>query len=234
MEFGKSKIVIKPSGRGKYKTTWIYVPSKVAKDSSFPFKNDEEVLIEIKNDTILITKDNLRSRMIKEYGIDNITLPKLLRKKATENSDQIILFYKDEQFRFKDINEKSNQIAWGIIDLVAKLNVKNPKISVMMSNCPDFLFCWFGIIKSGCVFVPINTALKGEYLIHVLNDSDTKILIIDYNFINQFEEIRQQLSKITKIFVHNAPDNFEFNDDYLDYQSIENSNRDNPIINIFD
>ncbi len=41
MEFGKSKIVIKPSGKGKYKTTWIYIPSKVAKDSSFTFKNDE-------------------------------------------------------------------------------------------------------------------------------------------------------------------------------------------------
>ena len=234
MEFGKSKIVIKPSGRGKYKTTWIYVPSKIAKDSSFPFKNDEEVLIEIKNDTILISKDNLHSRMIKEYGIDNITLPKLLRKKAIDDSDQIILFYKDEQFSFKDINEKSNHIAWGILDLVAKLNVKNPKISLMMNNCPDFLFCWFGIIKSGCVFVPINTALKGEYLIHVLNDSDTKILILDYDFIKHFEEIRPKLSKITRIFVHNAPDNFEFNDDYLDYQSIKNSNRENPIINIFD
>ena len=234
MEFGKSKIVIKPSGKGKYNTTWIYVPSKVAKDSSFPFKNDEEVLIEIKNDTILISKNNLRSRMIKEYGIDNITLPKLLRKKAIENSDQIILFYKDEQFCFKDINEQSNQFAWGILNLVAKLNVKNPNISVMMSNCPDFLFCWFGIIKSGCVFVPINTALKGEYLIHVLNDSDTKILIIDYDFIKQFEEIRPKLSKIRRIFVHNAPDNFEFNDDYLDYQSIKNSNRENPMINIFD
>jgi len=234
MEFGKSKIVIKPSGRGKYNTTWIYVPSKVAKDSSFPFKNDEEVLIEIKNDTILISKNNLRSRMIKEYGIDNITLPKLLRKKAIENSDQIILFYKDEQFCFKDINEQSNQFAWGILNLVAKLNVKNPNISVMMSNCPDFLFCWFGIIKSGCVFVPINTALKGEYLIHVLNDSDTKILIIDYDFIKQFEEIRPKLSKIRRIFIHNAPDNFEFNDDYLDYQSIKNSNRENPMINIFD
>ena len=234
MEFGKSKIVIKPSGRGKYNTTWIYVPSKVAKDSSFPFKNDEEVLIEIKNDTILISKNNLRSRMIKEYGIDNLTLPKLLRKKAIENSDQIILFYKDEQFCFKDINEQSNQFAWGILNLVAKLNVKNPNISVMMSNCPDFLFCWFGIIKSGCVFVPINTALKGEYLIHVLNDSDTKILIIDYDFIKQFEEIRPKLSKIRRIFVHNAPDNFEFNDDYLDYQSIKNSNRENPMINIFD
>ncbi|MEE9572496.1 MAG: hypothetical protein V3W20_05585, partial [Candidatus Neomarinimicrobiota bacterium] len=131
MEYGKSKIVLKPSGKGKYNTTWIYIPSKVANDSSFPFKNDEKILIEIKNDSILITKDNVSSRMIKQYGIDNLTLPKLLRKKAAENSDQIMLFYRNEKFTYKDINEKSNQIAWGILDLVDELNIKSPKISLM-------------------------------------------------------------------------------------------------------
>ena len=234
MEFGKSKIVIKPSGKGKYKTTWIYIPSKVAKDSSFPFKNDEEVLIEIKNDTILITKDNTRSRMIKESGIDNVTLPKLLRKKAVENSDQVILYFRDEKLTYKDINEKSNQMAWGILDLVDNLNVKNPKISLMMRNYPDFLYSWFGIVKSGCVFVPINTALKGKYLEHVLNDSDTTILIIDYNFLKLFNGLRPNLSKIKRIIVHNAPKNFEFNDEYLDFQLLKSSNTENPEVSIFE
>ncbi len=234
MEFGKSKIVIKPSGKGKYKTTWIYIPSKVAKDSSFPFKNDEEVLIEIKNGSILITKDDTRTRMIKETGIDNITLPKLLRKKAVENSEQVILYFRDEKLTYKDINEKSNQMAWGILDLVNYLNVKSPKISLMMRNYPDFLYSWFGIVKSGCVFVPINTALKGKYLEHVLNDSDTTILIIDYKFLKLFNEVRPNLSKIKRIIVHNAPKNFEFNDEYLDFQLLKSSNTENPEVSIFE
>ena len=234
MEFGKSKIVIKPSGKGKYKTTWIYVPSKVAKDSSFPFKNNEEVLIEIKNGSILITKDNVSSRMIKEYGIDNLTLPKLLRKKAVENSNQVILYYGNEKLTFEDINQESNKIAWGIIDLVDRLNVKNPKISLMMSNCPDFLYSWFGTVKSGCVFVPINTALKGKDLEHVLNDSDTTILIMDYKFFEQFSEVRPTLTKIKRILVHDAPKNFEFNDEYLEFQLLRTSNLENPNVSIFE
>jgi len=234
MEFGKSKIVIKPSGKGKYQTTWIYIPSKVAKDSSFPFKNDEKVLIEIKNDSILISKDNIHSRMIKESGIDNITLPKLLSKKMVENSDQVILYYREEKLTYKDINEESNRIAWGILDLVNTLNVKSPKISLMMRNCPDFLYSWFGTVKSGCVFVPINTALKGKYLHHVLNDSDTIILIIDYQFLKLFNEVRPTLSKIKRIIVHNAPKNFEFNDEYLDFQLLRSSNTENPEVSIFE
>ena len=234
MEFGKSKIVEKPSGKGKYKTTWIYVPTKVANDSSFPFKNDEEVLLEIKNDSIIIRRDNVHSRMIKEYGSGNETLPKLLRKKATENSNQVILYYENEKYTFKDINEKSNQIAWGILDLVHKLNVKNPNISLMMGNCPDFLYSWFGIVKSGCVFVPINTALKGKYLEHILDDSDTTILIIDHIFLKQFDELRLKLPKIKKIYIHNAPKDFEFNEDYLDFQLLKSSNVDNPKVSIFE
>ena len=234
MEFGKSKIVIKPSGKGKYKTTWIYVPSKVAKDSSFPFKNNEEVLIEIKNGSILITKDNVSSRMIKEYGVDNLTLPKLLRKKAVENSNQVILYYGNEKLTFEDINQESNKIAWGIIDLVDRLNVKSPKISLMMSNCPDFLYSWFGTVKSGCVFVPINTALKGKDLEHVLNDSDTTILIMDYKFFERFSEVRPTLTKIKRILVHDAPKNFEFNDEYLEFQLLRTSNLENPNVSIFE
>jgi len=234
MEFGKSKIVIKPSGNGKYKTTWIYVPSKVAKDSSFPFKNNEEVLIEIKNGSILIKRDNAHSRMIKAYGINNITLPKLLAKKAEENSDQIILYFRNEKLTFEDINQESNKIAWGILDLVDRLNVKNPKISLMMSNCPDFLYSWFGIVKSGCIFVPINTALKGKDLEHVLNDSDTTILIMDYKFFERFSELRPTLTKIKTIIVHNAPKNFEFNDDYVEFQLLRTSNIENPNISIFE
>ena len=234
MEFGKSKIVIKPSGKGKYKTTWIYIPSKVAKDSSFPFKHDEEIMIQIKNDSVIISKNNVQSRMINEYGIYNVTLPKLLRKRAEENSDQDIIFYKDEKLTFRDINEKSNQIAWGILDLVGNLNVKNPNISLLMSNSLDFLYVWFGIVKSGCVFVPINTTLNDKYLEHVLDDSDTQILIIDYDFIKQFDEMRPRLTKIKRVYVHNAPKNYEFNENYMDFQTLRSSNIENPEVKIFD
>jgi crotonobetaine/carnitine-CoA ligase len=234
MDLGKTKLVSKPSGNNKYNTTWVYIPSKVARDSSFPFKENEELLVEIKNDTLLISKSNKRSRIIREYGVDNATLPKLLNKKASENKDQIILYYKDEHFSYGEINERSNQIAWGILDLIDKLNLKNPKISLMMGNCLEFLFSWFGIVKSGCVFVPINTVLRGDYLEHVLNDSDAEILILEYEFLKQFEEIQHNLKKLQKVYIYNAPDNFEFNDEYLDFQLLNTENLKNPKISIFD
>ena len=108
MELGKSKIVNKRSGNGKYKTTWIYIPSKLANDSSFPFKVDEDVIIEVQKDSILITKDNSHSREMRKFGITTITLPKLLEKKAEENGDQTFLYFNKDKYSFYDINARAN------------------------------------------------------------------------------------------------------------------------------
>ena len=108
MELGKSKIVIKSSGNGKYKTTWIYIPSKIANDTSFPFGDDEEILIEVHGDSMVITKNNKRSRTIREFGINNVTLPKLLEKKAEENGERTFLYFNDEKISFFEINAKAN------------------------------------------------------------------------------------------------------------------------------
>jgi acyl-CoA synthetase (AMP-forming)/AMP-acid ligase II len=232
MQIGKGKIVIKPSNNGRYKTAWIYLPAKIANDSSFPFKANEEVLIELKNDYISITKNDKRSRLIKEIGTDNTTLPKIIEKKAIEKKNQDFLFFRDEVFTFDDINIRANKIAHGILDLIAKVKLKKPKISLMMNNCPDFIFTWFGIVKAGCILVPINILLKRELLEHVLNDSDTEILIIDYKYFKYFEEIRNQLPKIKKIIIHNAPNNFKFTDKYLDFQIINSQHVENPKVNI--
>jgi len=234
MKLGKSKIVVNLSHKGKYQTTWIYVPSKVAKDNSFPFTNDEEVLLEIQDDSLIISRHNKKSNKIKKFGKENITLTKLIEKKAIENGDKVFLYYKDKEYSFHEINARANQISRGILDIITALNIKNPKISLMIKNSPTFIFSWFGIVKSGCVFVPINNSLRGEYLEYVLNNSDTQILIIDYIFIDKLKKIKHELSKIKRVYVHNAPEDFEFNNEYFNIQSLNSNERENPQVNIHD
>ena len=234
MELGKSKIVIKSSGKGKYKTTWIYIPSKIAKDTSFPFSNDEEIIIEVQKDSILITKNNKRSRTIRKFGINNITLPKLLEKKAEENGELIFLYFNKDSYSFHDINARTNQFAHGIINLISGLHLKKPKISILMKNSPEFLFLWFGVLKSGCVAVNINTALREEFLLHILNDSDTEIIVTDYDYFKTVEKFLNSLPKIKRIYVYNAPSDFEFEDKIFDFRFLLDSNVENPKINIYD
>ncbi|MHA1239150.1 MAG: class I adenylate-forming enzyme family protein [Promethearchaeota archaeon] len=234
MELGKSKIVIKSSGSGKYKTTWIYIPSKLANDTSFPFRDDEEILIEVLKDSMHITKNNKRSRTIREFGANSITLPKLIEKKAKENGDRTFLYFKEEKISFFDINARANQFANGILNLTRELHLKKPKISVLMNNSPVYLFLWFGILKSGCVAVNVNTTLREEHLSHILDDSDTELLVTDYKYIKVIEKLSNYLKKIKRVYIFNAPNTFQFDGIFYDFRSLIDTNEENPKVNIHD
>ena len=229
----RGKITTKKSGNGGYKSAWIYIPSKIYRNDNFPFLDNEEVVIKIEEGSLKITKNDERSRLIRNFGIENATLPKLLEIKAKTNKNQPYLYFKDECYSYQEINYKTNQVAHGLLELIAELNLKAPKISVLMDTCPEFLFSWFGIVKAGCVFVPIDPFLSDQHLEHILRDSDTEILIINNKFLDKYTEVSNNLPKIKKVLIHNTPADFSFIDNYADYKSIISSNFQNPKINVY-
>ncbi len=234
MTIAKGKITTKKSGNGGYKSMWIYIPSKIYKNDSFPFKENEEVLIEIEDNSIIISKNDEKSKILKDFGIENATLPKLLEIKASVNKDRPFLYFKDQVFSFLDMNRRSNQIAHGIINIINEFELKNPKIAVLMKNCPEYLFSWFGLAKAGCIFVPIDKLLNPDLIEHVLRNSDTEILILDYEFFTVFELVSQNLSRIKRVLIRNAPEDFNYSTIYQPFEALITSNIENPKINIHD
>ncbi len=228
MKIAKGRITLRKSGNRGYNSVWIYVPSKLVKDSSFPFEEKSEVIIEIDDEKLIIRKSYELSDIIKKYGIEDATLPKLLEKKALINDNRPFLYFNDKCFSYHDLNKNTNQIAHGLISLIKNLKLKKPKISLLLPNCPEYIFCWFGVIKAGCIFVPVSQFLKGNLLKFILQNSDTEILIIEYEYFNDFKEFIINLPKIKKIIIRNAPSDFKYNDRYTDFQELYSSNSENP------
>jgi crotonobetaine/carnitine-CoA ligase len=233
LKIARGKITTKKSGNRGYKSAWVYIPSKVYKDNLFPFQDDEEVIIEIEDDSLVISRNDDRSKVLREFGIENATLPRLLEIKAAENKDKPFLYFKDQIFSYQEINSNSNRYAHGIIELINELGLVKPKISLLRNNCPEYIFTWFGIVKAGAIFVPIDTSLKDDTLENILNDSDTEILIIDYEFLQNFQNIKRNLKKIKTVVVCNAPSDFLFSTKYRDFRLTITSNKENPKIKIF-
>ena len=55
---GKGRFINRPTKTGKkfYDRFFIYVPTEVARDGLFPFKVREEVIVEIKENTLILRK----------------------------------------------------------------------------------------------------------------------------------------------------------------------------------
>ena len=71
----------------------------------------------------------------------------------------------------------------------------------MLPNCPEYLYCWFGLAKIGAVIVPVNTAQKGELLQYIIDSSDCEAVVTDDVLVNRIREIEAQLPKVRQLFL---------------------------------
>jgi len=121
---------------------------------------------------------------------------KLIEEKARIHKDRPFLYFKDDVFTYEQLDKASNQFAHGFRARGLK---KDDKISIMMMNHPYYLHAWFGSAKLGIVEVPINTAYKGDLLRHLINNSESKLLIIDSSFLDRLVLIRSHLTGLQGI-----------------------------------
>lgn len=59
-----------------------------------------------------------------------------------------------------------------------------------LDNCPEFIFCWFGLAKIGAIMVPINARLLGEESARILQNSRVSLLVTSAQFYPMYRQIR--------------------------------------------
>jgi crotonobetaine/carnitine-CoA ligase len=96
---------------------------------------------------------------MQEYAQHERVLTDIIEDKARQYPDHVVFQFRDDPITFSELNEAINKAANGF----ASLGVKHgDKVAIMLPNCPEFLYIWFGLNKIGAVEVPINVALKGQ------------------------------------------------------------------------
>lgn len=129
-------------------------------------------------------------------------LGELIDERAERNGDKIFLHFKDRKYSYDEIRRFSNRCANGFQNLGVG---KGDKVSIMLPNCPEYLFVWFGLAKCGAVEVPVNTFYKGEFLRHIVDQSDSKVLVIAHEFVDRLKLIEGSLNKVEKVVLLGSP-----------------------------
>jgi crotonobetaine/carnitine-CoA ligase len=122
----------------------------------------------------------------------------LIEDRARRNGKRIFLHFKDRTFTYDEMNRYANRCANAFLQQGV---VKGDKISIMLPNCPEFLFIWFGSAKVGAVEVPINTSYKGEFLRHLVDQSDSKVLFLDHEWLDRLKLIEKDLKKLKQVVI---------------------------------
>ena len=126
------------------------------------------------------------------------TLAGLLEAQADGLGDKLFLYVGDRMLGFADFNRQVNCAANGLAELGVKPGVG---VSIMMPNSPEWLFVYFATQKLGTYAVPVNVALKGEGLRHIIDHSDSSVLVCHPETAAVIEEISDSLPGLEEIVV---------------------------------
>jgi len=130
--------------------------------------------------------------------MENRTIGKILEDKAELNQDKAFLFYEDQRISYGQINKRANIAGNAFLALGLR---KNDKAAIILENCPEFLYVWFGLSKIGAWSIPVNISLKGEGLAYIINHCHAETLIVSFSCLENIDFIRKELKNIKRIIV---------------------------------
>ena len=124
----------------------------------------------------------------------NWNILKLLKIRASEyGNKEFVRFDSGNVLSFKSLDELSDKMAYKLLNIGLK---EDENVFCLLKNSPEFLIALFAVMKTGAVFVPINTELRGQFLEHQYLNCEPKIAIIDNSLLDVFDSIKSQETRL--------------------------------------
>jgi len=131
------------------------------------------------------------------------TIPQLLQIRAEESPSKTFLYYKNAEISYSRLDEIANSIANGLRELGVE---KGDKVCLYMTNCAEYIYCFFGVTRAGAVATPINALLKAEEITYIINNSDAKALITQCKFEETANKFLPDCPRLKTIIISDADD----------------------------
>ena len=156
-----------------------------------------------------------------EYGRYVIDLPQIFnvatyfvdRNIREGRGENIAIECAAERVTYQQLLDRTNRTGNALRNINVGLG---NRVLLLLLDCPEFLYCFFGAIKIGAVAVPVNTQAKPHDYEYMLNDSRAKIVIVSANLLPQLQAIpRQSLPHLREVIVvgnSNATDHPQLSD----------------------
>ena len=106
---------------------------------------------------------------------DLYTMADRLEHQAREQGERPFLIYGERTLSYAEVDARANQMAH---TLYANGLRAGDVCALAMENRPEFFCAWFGLVKLGVVVAFINTQVHGRPLLHALQTTDAKAMLI--------------------------------------------------------
>ena len=127
-----------------------------------------------------------------------MTITELVEQQAKALGDRTYLHFEEQEFSFRHMHEFGCRVAVNL----AKWGVGNEdKIVLLMGNCVEFLYLFFGAGRIGAVIVPVNPTLKPDEIAYIANNADATTLVTIPELAPMLPMVKSALPKVKHVFV---------------------------------
>jgi len=128
------------------------------------------------------------------------TLPQVLRLQVQRRGSSTFLSFPmtGESWTYTETERRCNRLANGFR---ASGVVRGDYVGLLLPNCPEFVFAWFGLAKLGAAEVAINTAYVGELLAHPLKLSGARVLLSNAELALRLVDIEADVPGLETIYL---------------------------------
>ena len=105
-----------------------------------------------------------------------MNIRQLLESRVRQHPDKAFLIFEDQVISYADFDTTVNRVARGFLRLGIRAG---DRVCVMLSNCPEFLYAWFGLMKIGAILVPINSAFRRTETQYIVQHAEAAAIVVD-------------------------------------------------------
>ncbi|HEX7928584.1 MAG TPA: AMP-binding protein [bacterium] len=114
----------------------------------------------------------------------------LARQAKARGDYPFLQFQDDPAVTYAEVDAIAHRVSRGVAALGAGLG---DRVGVWLPNGLEILYAWFGVSRAGAVSVFVNTAYKGGFLEHVLNNAAAKWVILAAEYLPRLAESEANL-----------------------------------------
>ena len=98
---------------------------------------------------------------------------------------------------WRDFDRRANRFA---NLLLSRGLERGTKVGILLMNCLEWLPLYFGILKAGCVAVPLNFRYSSDEIKYCLELADVEVLVFGPEFIERMDAIQDELPQVRMMF----------------------------------
>ena len=103
-----------------------------------------------------------------------VSLGDYLEDAVRARGDATFLEILGKTYSYEDFYDQVMRTAGMYLSLGIK---HGDRVCLVLPNCPEVLFSWFGLSVIGAIVIPINTAYKRDELAYIYNNSEAAALV---------------------------------------------------------